>query len=130
MGVQRLCKSCGRSIIIWNTAQTRCPKCQQARSKAKPPKPIRKQGKHAQLWKTFRDQVARPYLDKKYGIKCADCGVLPPTKDDGTFYRHDVDHIKSRGSSPDLRYDVKNLEYRCRSCHRRKTDGKGMHQVP
>lgn len=117
MGVQRLCKSCGRSIIIWNTAQTRCPKCQQARSKAKPPKPIRKQGKHAQLWKTFRDQVARPYLDKKYGHICSVKGCIETEN-------LDVDHIKNRGSHPHLRYDVKNTQYMCREHHWLKTDGK------
>ena len=45
MPVNRMCKDCGKSIIVWSTAQTRCPKCQQARSKAKPPKPLKRSTK-------------------------------------------------------------------------------------
>ena len=117
MPVNRMCKDCGRSIIVWSTVQTRCPKCQLARSKAKPATPIKQQGKHARMWATFRDKVAKPYLDKKYGRICAVKGCEESEN-------LDVDHIKNRGSNPDLRYDVKNMQYLCRPHHSLKTDGK------
>ena len=34
----------------------------------------------------------------------------------------DVDHIKNKGSHPELASDLKNLQYLCRGCHRAKTD--------
>lgn len=117
MAVQRMCKDCGKSIIVWSTAQTRCPKCQLGRSKAKPRKPINKRGKHAKLWQGFRDTVAKPYLDKKYGHVCSVKGCMETEN-------LDVDHIKGRGSNPQLRYDVKNMQYLCRSHHIKKTQGK------
>lgn len=89
-------------------------------------KAISKKGKETLLYETFRDEVAKPYLDKKYGIACKDCGILPPMKDDGTYYRHDVDHVKNRGSHHELKFQVTNLVYRCRKCHSRKTDGKNV----
>ena len=117
MSVEYLCKGCNRAFRRYNTAQTRCGRCQLARSKQKPPKPIRQQGKHARLWQSFRDKVAKPYLDKRYGHVCSVKGC-------GATTSLDVDHIKNRGSAPHLRYDVKNMQYLCRDHHRRKTDGK------
>lgn len=99
------CTSCGSQFHY----QTFCP--------YKKRKPITQQGKHAKLWVTFRDKVAKPYLDKKYGHICSYKGC-PVT----TYL--DVDHIKGRGSNPHLRYDVKNMQYLCREHHRMKTDGK------
>ena len=119
MPVQRMCKSCGRSIIVWSTVQTRCPKCQKARSKAKPPKPIRKVGKETLKYNAWRDTIAKPYLDKHYGHICAvrDCPMT-----DGL----EVDHIKTRGARHDLKYDVKNVRYLCHIHHREVTDGKKL----
>jgi 5-methylcytosine-specific restriction endonuclease McrA len=117
MPVNRMCKSCGRSIIIWNTAQTRCAKCQQARSKAKPPKPISQRGKHALKWASFRKQEAIPYLDKTFGHICSVKGCTETES-------LDVDHIKGRGSHPHLRYELSNLQYMCRTHHHLKTIGK------
>lgn len=116
MAVNRLCKDCNRSIIVWNTAQTRCAKCQLARSNAKPPKPISKRGKQTRLYETFRDKVAIPHLDKKYGHVCS---VVGCDKTDNL----DVDHILTRGAHPELKFDVKNLRYVCRPHHRQITDG-------
>jgi hypothetical protein len=84
-------------------------------------KPITQRGKEAKKWDLFRDKVARPYLDNKFGLACTDCGVMPPVKEDGTFYRHDVDHVKGKGSHVEQKYDVKNMVYRCRPCHVLKT---------
>lgn len=131
MPVQRMCKDCGRSIIVWSSVQTRCAKCQKARSKAKPPKPlqrstkpIKKIGKETLKYNAWRDKVAKPYLDKKYGIKCDNCGAYPHQKDDGEYTRHDVAHKKTRGARHDLKFDVKNVRYLCRICHGKETDGK------
>jgi 5-methylcytosine-specific restriction endonuclease McrA len=100
-----LCTNCGSNYHY----QTFCP--------FKKRKPITQQGKHAKLWQTFRDKVAIPYLDKKYGHICSYKGCSVTTN-------LDVDHIKGRGSHPGLRYDVKNMQYLCREHHRMKTDGK------
>lgn len=78
----------------------------------KPRKPIRKKGKHTIEYEEWRDNVARPYLDKTYGHKCAYCG---------TTKRLDVQHIKKRGSHPHLKMELSNIEYLCRSCHIRAT---------
>lgn len=119
MPVEKICKVCGVKIKVYNTIQNRCRDCT-----LKNVKPIKHRGKQAKVWETFRDFVARPYLDKKYGIGCSRCGVWPAKKDDGTYYRHDVDHKKGRGSHAELRLDVKNMTYLCRKCHQEKTDGK------
>jgi DNA-directed RNA polymerase subunit RPC12/RpoP len=123
MPVLRMCKDCGRSIVVFNTAQTRCPNCQLARSKAKPrkplprsTKPIRKVGKETLKYNTWRDTIAIPYLTKRFGYKCFNCG-----RDD---VKLDVDHIKTRGARHDLKFDVKNVRFACRDCHRKLTDGK------
>ena len=126
MPVQRLCKDCGRSIIIWNSTQTRCPKCQKARSKAKPPKPlqrstkpIKKKGKRTTEYERWRDEVAIPYLDMTYGRICAGCkGVRCGNQ------QLDVDHILNRGSHPALRMNLDNVQYLGRyPCHVEKTNG-------
>lgn len=107
MAVKILCKNCGSMFHY----QTFCP--------YKKRKPISQRGKHAKLWETFRDKVAKPYLDKKYGHICNErtCAVTDPL---------DVDHVRERGSNPELRYDVKNVQYLCREHHRQKTDGKKL----
>jgi predicted restriction endonuclease len=97
-----LCKNCDSPYHY----QTFCPQ--------KKRKPIAARGKHAKLWEVFRDKVAIPYLDKKYGHVCSVAGCSE-TKN------LDVDHIKNRGSNPDLRYDVKNCQYLCRAHHAEKT---------
>ena len=109
MPAERLCKVCGTKIVVYNTIQNKCRSCT-----LKNAKPIPQQGKHARLWVTFRDKVAIPYLDKKYGHVCAFEGCTATEN-------LDVDHIKNRGSNPDLRYDVKNLQYLCRKHHQMKT---------
>ena len=104
MAKEVLCTSCGSNLHY----QTFCP--------WKKRKPITQKGKDARMWETFRDQIARPYLDKRYGHVCAVLGCAETTN-------LDVDHIKPRGSNPSLRYDVKNMQYLCRPHHREKTDG-------
>lgn len=105
MLVKKLCKNCGSAYHY----QTFCPN--------KKRKPISQKGKHARLWEVFRDKVAIPYLDKKFGHVCS-------IKDCKETKYLDVDHIKNRGSNPNLRYDVKNVQYLCRKHHQLKTDNK------
>jgi predicted restriction endonuclease len=112
MPIKRLCKICGKSIIAYTTLQNKCRDCT-----IKNAKPIPQRGKHYKLWITFRDKVAKPYLDNKYGHVCSVKGCNETTN-------LDVDHIKNRGSNPNLRYDVKNMQYLCRAHHRAKTDHK------
>lgn len=69
------------------------------------------------MWEVFRDKVAIPYLDKKYGHVCNKKGCTVDTN-------LDVDHIKTRGAHHELKFDVKNMQYLCRPHHREKTDGK------
>jgi hypothetical protein len=87
----------------------------------KPRKPIAKKGKVAKRDEVFLMKVLRPYLDTKFGLSCSKCGVMPGIKEDGTYYRHDADHVKGKGPHPELRFDVRNFVYLCRTCHIEKT---------
>jgi 5-methylcytosine-specific restriction endonuclease McrA len=69
-------------------------------------KPIGKQGRKYQ---EFRNTVAYPYLVATFGEKCAIC--KQPGKN------LDVDHIQKRGSHPELKYELSNLQLLCRRCH-------------
>lgn len=64
-------------------------------------------GKRAKEYDLWRREVAIPYLDKQ-GHVCALCGK------DGAL---DIDHIKKRGSHPELKMELTNLRYLCRDCH-------------
>ena len=79
----------------------------------KPRKPIKQRGKRTIEYENWRDNVARPHLDKK-GRRCAQCGAVGVPLD--------VDHIKNRGSHYHLRMNLSNVQYLCRPCHRGKTD--------
>jgi len=105
MPIKKLCTNCGSTYHY----QTFCP--------YKKRKLIPKKGRETKLYETFRDKVAKPYLDKKFGHVCAVtwCGITEGLE---------VDHIKTRGSRPDLKFDVKNLRYLCGPHHREVTDGK------
>lgn len=134
---EAVCPLCDATYTRYSSFQKTCPSCYYAsRGQVKRPattkplrrtpiarsrKPIKQRGKAAKQWDTFRDKVARPYLDKKYGLACVDCGSMPEQKVDGTYYRHDVDHVKGKGSHPELKFDVTNMVYRCRPCHIEKT---------
>lgn len=124
MAIQRLCKSCGRSTIVYSTAQTRCPKCQLKRSKQKPSK-IKQRGERGERYLVWRDTVARPYLENRYGRDCAWCKAPPQVNEQtGEIGWHDIDHIKERGSKPSLKMDVHNIQFLCRGCHIKKTEKK------
>lgn len=92
-----------------------CPVCSSlyhTKSWHNPRKPMNKLGKQGKIYNTFRDTVARPYLIKTFGERCATCkrSDLPL----------DVDHIEKRGSHRELKYDLNNLQFLCRSCHDKK----------
>lgn len=112
MPIKRLCKYCGKQMVAYNTLQNKCFDCTK-----KAYKPIAKKGRETKLYETFRDKVAKPYLDKKYGHVCSVkwCNVTENLE---------VDHIKTRGSRHDLKFDVKNMRYLCFTHHREVTDGK------
>lgn len=80
---------------------------------AKVKRRIRSFGKQSVEYMIWRDTVAIPYLIETYGYKCASCG-----KEEHL----DVDHIKGRGSHPELKMEVTNVQFLCRRCHRIKTD--------
>ena len=85
----------------------------------KPRKPITQRGKKTIKYEHWRDTVARPYLDAKYGRQCSKCTKMPPLKSDGTRAFHDIDHINKRrmGGAPSRTMDINNIRYLCRSCH-------------
>ena len=75
-------------------------------------KPMKRIGKQGRKYQDFRNTVAYPYLIARYGEKCADCGAKE--------VQLDVDHILKRGSHPELKYELTNLQLLCRPCHDRK----------
>lgn len=104
------CGSCGRS----GHYKTFCTYT------AKPPIKVNKRprqaGKEHERWKQFREEIAIPYLDDKFGHICRCCGI------DGDL---DIDHIHNKGSRPELKYQLSNLQYLCRHpCHFNKTINK------
>lgn len=97
------CKECGS---VWHTGWVHKERKPMAKTRMKA------YGKQTTRYNQFRDTIARPYLIDKFGEKCAHCGRadLPL----------DVDHIKKRGSNPELKYELSNLQLLCRKCHNRK----------
>lgn len=79
-------------------------------------KPIPKIGKRTRAYMEWRDTVAKPYLDEKYGRVCSARGCVVKTG-------LDVDHIVNRGSSPKLIMSLENVQYLCRPHHLEKTIG-------
>lgn len=117
MPATHMCAECGKQFVRYDTIQKLCGVCSIAKAKedpAKPRKAIKQEGKQAETWRVFRDKVAIPYLDNKYGHICSVRGCSETEN-------LDVDHIKPRGSHPELRLDVKNLRYLCRAHHIERT---------
>ncbi len=112
----RNCKDCKAEYNTFSSLQTRCPKCQYARTakNKKPPKPMKQRGKKTITYEKWRDDVAIPYLIEKYGDWCSRC--KKPRNVVGSL---DVDHIKKRkmGGAPSLTMDIDNVRFLCRSCH-------------
>lgn len=100
------CKDCGRQgHYAYQCWKNRKP----IAVKKRPPQ----RGKEYYKYAEFKKTVAIPYLNEKYGRKCQVCG---------THNNLEIDHIKGRGSHPELKYDLDNLQYLCTKHHRQKTD--------
>lgn len=80
---------------------------------------IRKKGRRTLEYEKWRDEIARPYLDEKFGKVCAACkGARCGNK------QLDIDHIKGRGAHPELKMSLDNVQYLGRfPCHVDKTNG-------
>lgn len=74
-------------------------------------KPIKKLGKRSLDYSKWRNEVAYPYLYEKQAGICADCQTRAGI---------DLHHIKTRGSRPDLKYNLDNLVLLCRKCHQKR----------
>ena len=86
-------------------------------------KPINQKGKKSLELDAWVRDVARPYLDEKYGRVCAACGGERCGNK-----QLDVDHIKNKGSNYHLRMVLSNVQYLGRwPCHREKTDNVNNH---
>lgn len=71
--------------------------------------------KDYQIWK---EDTARPAVIERDGNKCQ-CCRRPAHEGE----KLDLDHIKSKGSHPELKRDINNLRLLCRwPCHRNRTD--------
>lgn len=72
---------------------------------------MRRLGRRGREYIEWRDSVAIPYLDKKFGHVCSveDCysSVV------------DVAHIKGRGAHPKLKMELTNVRYLCRPHHQK-----------
>lgn len=117
MPVHRMCKDCGRSIIVWNTAQTRCPKCQQARSKAKPPKAIPKVGKEYKKWKQTKEQWIKENPPNEQGFWVCYLQISPQCPKLLDRPELTLDHVIGRGRDPSKRHDKNNLKPACGACN-------------
>ena len=135
---EHVCDDCGARFIRYTTLRRFCDDCTRARANRRPLKPrrplprsqkplqrsrrrIKQRGKVATKDAIYRETVVRPYLDKNFGIACANCGAMPPLLDSGLYSRHAIDHIQGKGPHPELRYVVTNFQYLCVPCHEEKT---------
>lgn len=75
--------------------------------------PMRKKGRKTLAYEEWRDTVAKPYLDKIFGHKCAQCGRTENLE---------IDHIKNRSTHPEDIMNLENVQYLCAyPCHYNKT---------
>lgn len=92
--------------------------------------PLKQLGKQGEYYRVWRNQIARPYLDKRFGRDCSLCKTPPPVNEEtGEVGYHDVDHINKRGSHPQDKYKVKNIRYLCSNCHGKETVEKSKVRV-
>jgi hypothetical protein len=119
--IGRLCGSCVRAKQAKKPIKPRTPLKRSQKPLKRSTKPIKQLGKVANKDRAFIDKVVRPYLDKNFGIQCANCGAMPPRLETGEYSRHAPDHIKGKGPHPELRYVITNFQYLCVPCHEEKT---------
>lgn len=103
MPLMKSCKICGAPFAAYNTLQNKCRTCTYETAK-----PIPQKGKKTIEYENWRDNVAKPYLDQKFGHKCALCASTVSLE---------VDHIEKRSTSPGLKQNLSNVRYLCQMCH-------------
>lgn len=111
--IKKACKWCGSQAHYQSFCFKRPKKAIKVVAK------IKKVGRRENEYRKWRDKVAIPYLDKAFGHKCADCGTTENLA---------VDHIKNRGSHPELKMKLFNVQWLCPPCHRHKTDRTGRYK--
>ncbi len=77
-------------------------------------------GRRAQEQSLWIREVGRPAVIERDGETCVCCGATSNLT---------VDHIKTKGSRPDLKKDIANLQLLCFYCHRLKTDKLPCHET-
>lgn len=93
---------------------------QTIRTKRTKIKPINKVSTKQSEYLKWREKVVRPFLIDRDGNICQCC--KRPAYDNEKL---DIDEIKGRGSHPELKRDLNNMQLLCRfPCHRLKTDNK------
>lgn len=81
-------------------------------------KTITKQSYKEQIYQEWKEGVARLKIIKRDGNLCQCCGRQANNEE-----KLDIDHIISKGSRPDLKTDLNNLQLLCRApCHFKKTN--------
>lgn len=82
----------------------------------KPRKPMKQQGKHFQLWNEARHKWIQENANK-YNTWSCHLQISPWCPRLLTLETLTLDHLHTRSSRPDLRYDQKNLAPCCRFCN-------------
>jgi 5-methylcytosine-specific restriction endonuclease McrA len=110
----KACKTCGS---LFHTPMYHKPRSPPRATKPlpRPKRRIKQIGKRTLQYNEWRDQVARPYLIATYGEVCIVPGCTITTG-------LDVDHIENRGSHPELKMTLSNVQLMCRPHHSAKTD--------
>lgn len=119
--IQRFCGTCSRAKASTKPQKPRKPLKRSQKPLPRSTKPIKQRGKVALKDADFRDKIVRPYLEKNFGIECANCGIMPPLLDSGEYSRHAIDHIQGKGPHPELRFVITNFQFLCVPCHEEKT---------
>lgn len=110
-------------LANWKEGLLREPTPKPPKRGPKPPKPlpratkpIRQRGKQASKWASTRREWLKANPPDYRGMwQCSDCKSWTT--------QIDLDHLKKRGSHPELRYNLDNLEPVCRGCHIKRDSG-------
>lgn len=119
MTIERLCKSCGRSFVRYNSLQTKCNLCSYNIS-AKPKKPMKKMGKVAKKWVETRHDWIKNNPPKHNGMWACELKLSPLCLRYMDLDQLTLDHTIARSKRPDLRYDHNNLKPACLPCNTEK----------
>lgn len=120
--IQRLCKNCGSSFTQFTTVNNLCNRCQynkmlrlRANSKTKA-KPIQKIGKKARMWMDTRKEWIKLNPPQDGYWECY-LRISPMCSKVVTIDDLSLDHVKTRSSHPELRYDLNNIKPACYPCN-------------